>query len=53
MGLVELIHHHHTDEDKERAEEEKDGDALGEYQPRKDNGGDGVEIDIVGGYDSP
>lgn len=39
----------HAGDDEEAAEEEPEGDVLGEQPPGKDDGGDGVEIDPVGG----
>lgn len=42
----------HTDEDEEAADEEEDGDALGEDEPGKEDGDDGIEIDVVRGDDS-
>lgn len=50
LNPIELIHHHHTYEDEEGADEEIDGNLLGEDEPGKDDGGDGIEIDIVSGY---
>ncbi len=51
-GLALLISEVHAYEDKEGAEEEPDGDLFVEQPPGKEDGGDGVEIDPVGGKDS-
>ena len=41
----------HAGKDEDGAEEEPGGDLLVEQPPGKDDGGDGVEIDPVGGDD--
>ena len=41
----------HADEDQGGTDEEEDGDALVEYEPRKDNRGDGIDVNVVGGRD--
>ena len=41
----------HAKEDKGCAEEEIDGDLLGEDSPGEEDGGDGIEIYIIGGDD--
>ncbi len=41
----------HADENQGGTDEEEDGDALVEYQPRKDNRGDGIDVNVVGGRD--
>ena len=41
----------HAEEDEEGAEEEVDGDLLGEDEPGKDYGGNGIKVDIVSGHD--
>jgi hypothetical protein len=37
----------HTHEDQYRTYQEKEGDGLREEKPSKEDGGDGIEIDIV------
>ena len=44
-----MVAHVHTSEDEGRTHEEPDGDLFAEQPPGKENGGDGVEIDPVGG----
>ena len=46
-----MVAHVHTDEDEGGTHEEPDGDLFTEQPPGKENGGDGVEIDPVGGDD--
>ena len=46
-----LVAEEHAGEDEHRADEEVEGDALREHEPGEENGGDGVEIDVVGGHD--
>ena len=41
----------HADENQGGTDEEEDGDALVEYQPRKDYRGDGIDVNVVGGRD--
>ena len=42
----------HACEDEDGADEEIDGDAFGQDEPGKEDGGDGIEIDVVGCYHS-
>ena len=42
-----------ADEDKHGAKEEVDGDGLWEDEPGKEDGSDGIEIDIVCYNDGP
>ena len=48
-----LIRQHHSHEYQHRAEQEPQGDALAEHQPGKEDGGDGIEIDVVSSHDGP
>ena len=41
----------HAEEDEDGAEEEPGGDVLVEQPPGEDDGGEGVDIDPVGGND--
>ena len=41
----------HAEEDEGRAEEEPNGDLLVEQPPGKEDGGDGIEVNPVGGDD--
>ena len=50
-GLRLTVAEVHAHEDEQGAGEEIEGDALGEDQPGKEYGGDGIEIDIVGDDD--
>ena len=50
-SLFPLIGQVHAGEDEDGADEEINGDLLGEDGPGEENGGDGVEIDVVGGCD--
>ena len=50
-GLLLSVAEVHAGEDEQGAGEEIEGDALGEDQPGKEYGGDGIEIDIVGDDD--
>ena len=48
--LCALIGQVHAEEDEEGAYDEEDGDLFGENEPRKENGGHRIEIDIVCGH---
>ena len=44
-----LVSEVHADEDEGGSEKEVDGDLFGENGPSEEDGGDGVEIDVVCG----
>ena len=49
--MPDLVAEVHAHEDKEGADEEIEGDALGEDEPGEEHGGNGIEIDVVGDDD--
>ncbi len=46
---VPLIGKVHADKDEDGANKEINGDLFWKNNPGKENGGDGIEIDVVGG----
>ena len=52
-SLFALISQVHTYEDKDGADNEVNGDLLGEQPPSKQDRGDGIEVDTVGSHNSP
>ena len=50
-SLLTLVCEEHTKKDEGSSEKEVDGDLLGEDGPSEEDGGNGIEIDVVGGDD--
>jgi len=44
------VSHIHANKYQERAQNKEKRNLLVQYQPGKDDGGDGIKVDVVGGY---